>query len=156
MPRVCKVVAEMVPVSLDPSRAEVRRVLETAHGLPPGSIVDMGWLKSPARRRPGQTVAFLGISIKEEAAANKAIRGMTIEDRRVWVRRDANDPVRCLKCQSYGGHIMQDCPQCHDTCANCGEDHRTSDCEVGDRGRFRCVNCGGAGHAAWDRDCPAY
>ena len=60
----------MVPVSLDLSRTEVRRALEAAHDLPSGSIVDMAWLKSPARRRPGQIVAFLGISIKDEAASS--------------------------------------------------------------------------------------
>lgn len=68
------------------------------------------------------------------------------------------EPRRCLKCQRFG-HYVPDCKATHDTCARCGEQHRTSQCTITDTKNFCCTNCtgtGAKGHGAADRNCSAF
>ncbi|KAH7918417.1 hypothetical protein BV22DRAFT_983350, partial [Leucogyrophana mollusca] len=67
------------------------------------------------------------------------------------------EPARCLKCHSLrGDHFAAQCPNDHDTCGTCGDEHRTSECDNTDPGKRYCVNCRDGGHASWDRECPAF
>ncbi|KAG1790544.1 uncharacterized protein HD556DRAFT_1213301, partial [Suillus plorans] len=67
------------------------------------------------------------------------------------LKKNKREPIRCAKCQRYG-HIARDCIQHHDTCANCTEEHRTSECTNKDL--TRCVSCKTDNHASWARTCP--
>jgi hypothetical protein len=61
-----------------------------------------------------------------------------------------------MKCQAYmGNHFAAQCRQIHDTCAQCGQMHRTVDCNAGPNVKY-CANCKTHGHAASDRKCPIF
>jgi hypothetical protein len=91
--------------------------------------------------------------------ANNTIKeGMFIEGKHVVVRKMLSEPQRCLKCQKFGHHVP-DCKADKDTCARCGEHHRTSQCNTTDQASFSCVNCMSnmaKGHGAADRNCPKF
>ena len=55
--------------------------------------------------------------------------------------------TQCYKCQRYG-HKVGHC-RGKETCARCGEDHTTKDCETD---VHKCANCGDD-HPAWHSDC---
>ena len=88
--------------------------------------------------------------------ANKAIKGLTLAGRRVLVRKDYDEPKRCMRCQAYD-HLAKDCKSNTDTCANCAGTHPTASCTTkDDPAQHRCANCAGEAHPAWDRACPAF
>jgi hypothetical protein len=81
---------------------------------------------------------------------------------KVWGHKLLTEPIRCMKCQAIGSnHIAATCKSIHDSCARCGEMHRTSECTVPDSERA-CCNCRAAaredhrGHGAADRSCPVF
>ncbi|KAG2147781.1 uncharacterized protein EDB93DRAFT_1067360, partial [Suillus bovinus] len=63
------------------------------------------------------------------------------------------EPLRCTKCQHYG-HIARECIAHRDTCANCGNNHRTQDCSTKDK--HFCTACNADDHPSWSRDCPSF
>jgi hypothetical protein len=155
-------VVEYVPTSFDPSVDGALRILEDDNNLGRGSITSARFIKAAERRRSGQRVAHIMLALSSEVSANRVIRhGIFIEGKKVWGRKLLPEPVRCLKCQSIGaGHLANTCPSIHDTCARCGEMHRTAACTVGDNERA-CSNCRRArmqyqGHGAADRSCPFF
>ncbi|KAG2110129.1 hypothetical protein DEU56DRAFT_706554, partial [Suillus clintonianus] len=86
--------------------------------------------------------------------ANIAIRdGITSNQLKLWPKKNRREPIRCAKCQYYG-HIARECISHGDTCANCGNNHRTSDCPS--RNKSYCTSCETDDHASWNRDCPSF
>lgn len=69
------------------------------------------------------------------------------------MRKNKREPIRCAKCQHYG-HIARECITHHDSCANCAEHHRTSECT--NRDHTCCISCESNNHASWDRRCPEF
>jgi hypothetical protein len=76
-----------------------------------------------------------------------------------------NHVIRCFKCQGYG-HFARDC-NLKDMCVNCGEEHKTKNCQTPDHNN--CVNCKrynervkaplsrtNIKHKANDQCCPSY
>ncbi|KAI0745587.1 hypothetical protein C8Q76DRAFT_605714 [Earliella scabrosa] len=154
--RTYKLVAERVPTDFDPQDQQALRVVEEAHGLKSGAIVQAEWIKPVERRYPGQRFAFLMLTVNSVEQANRALKGLTLAGRRVIVRREIEEPKCCLKCQALDGHLARECAADHDTCGTCAGCHPTSQCTVTDTGSFRCVNCNLSGHTAWDCDCPVF
>ncbi|CAK5266270.1 unnamed protein product [Mycena citricolor] len=102
------------------------------------------------------------IGFKTASAANRAIRfGLFVECTKVNCRKLLQEPLRCVKCQFYNtGHIAKTCNSIHNTCARCGEMHRTSTCTATDE-QIACSNCRANnlpahGHGAADRACPIF
>ncbi len=49
---------------------------------------------------------------------------------------------------------MNECKASEDTCSNCAEPHRTSQCP--NPLIRRCVSCKTSDHASWSRECPMF
>ena len=91
-----KVIAEMVPISFDPTDGAALRQLQETHGLLPRAITRADWIKAPYRRAPGQRFAHLLMEFEDDDQANVAIGGLRIAGRKVLVRRNIDEPRRCL------------------------------------------------------------
>ncbi|KAH7903837.1 hypothetical protein BJ138DRAFT_971929, partial [Hygrophoropsis aurantiaca] len=156
--RNLQVIAEGVPISLNPDSEQSLTEIAEKSGLDEFSITKARWIKPLQRRSPQQKNAHIILTFSSKEAANKAIRqGLNIEGKRVFARKLLPEPPRCLKCHSLtGSHFAAKCPSNHDTCGTCGEEHRTSDCFVTDPAERFCANCKTKGHAAWERSCPAF
>ena len=82
-----------------------------------------------------------------------------IEEKKVWGRKQVQEPKRCLKCQCFGEHKAAKCASIHDVCGCCGSQHRTSLCAEEDKTKWECSNCKAAGngshkgHGAANRRC---
>ncbi|KAL7281623.1 hypothetical protein ACG7TL_004940 [Trametes sanguinea] len=122
--RTYKLVAERVPVSLDPKDLNKLRALEEAHDLCAGAIARADWIKPLERRFAGQQTAHVLLTISGVDQANTALCGLMVARQKVLVRRDIEELKR-LQC-------------------NTADDPHS----------YRCANCDTAGHAAWDRCCP--
>ncbi|KAF8578107.1 hypothetical protein K439DRAFT_1362993 [Ramaria rubella] len=112
----------------------------------------------PQQWDPKQSSVHVIITLNSLAAANMAIAtGLVIAGKRVQTRKLLQEPRRCLKCHQIGAnHTTADCKQIHDTCGMCSTMHRTSECTIRDPKKYRCSNCKGIGHTAWDQECPAF
>ncbi|KAI0706675.1 hypothetical protein C8Q76DRAFT_629637 [Earliella scabrosa] len=151
--RTYKLVAERVPIDFDPQDSATLRAVEEAHGLKSEAIARADWIKPVERRRLGQRFAYLMLTVTGVEQANRALRGLTLAGRRVLVRREIEEPKRCMRCQRLDGHFAKDCPASHDVCARCAGAHPTTQCTVNDPSAFKCANCGQVGHATWDLAC---
>jgi hypothetical protein len=121
-----------------------------------GAVLEAQYLKAPEKRAPGQRTAFVSITLKTARQANKALKeGLIIEGKKVFGRKDIQEARRCLKCQGFSNrHRAATCLQVHDTCALCGQMHRTSECP-NPNGRY-CVNCKVDSHFASSKNCPVF
>ncbi|KAF8799167.1 hypothetical protein BYT27DRAFT_7048387, partial [Phlegmacium glaucopus] len=95
--------------------------------------------------------------------ANVAIRsGLCIEGKKVWGRKQTQEPRRCLKCQCFGMHKATKCTSTHKGCGRCVKHHRTNECTELDQNMLEYANCRAAklesykGHGAADRRCPIF
>ncbi|CAK5265676.1 unnamed protein product [Mycena citricolor] len=159
-PKSYMVVADFVPVSFEPETGLTQ--LEDGNGYNSGDFTSAKYIKDPTRRKDGQLVAHVILGLATANAANRAIRhGLFIEGKKVTCRKLLSEPVRCVKCQLFNtGHVAKTCKSVHETCARCGEMHRTSDCKAEDTNRA-CSNCrihgkSHRGHGAADRTCPIF
>ncbi|KAF8804013.1 hypothetical protein BYT27DRAFT_7073598, partial [Phlegmacium glaucopus] len=114
-------------------------------------------------RVPGQRTALAIFGFSTREGANQAIgQGLFVEGKKVWARKQLQEPSRCLKCQCFGEHRAAKCASIHEVCGRCGKQHRTSDCQEADQNAFECSNCKAAdngkhaGHGASDRRCPVF
>jgi hypothetical protein len=151
------IILEYVPITFQPMSGTAQRVVERENGIEEGEIVSARYLKEEWRRAPGQRTAFVSITLKTAQTANKILReGLIVEGRQVRGRKNIQEARRCMKCQGYrAGHIAANCKQDHDTCASCGQNHRTKDCDAPQES-MHCINCGTDGHRASDRNCPTF
>lgn len=155
--RLFKVVAKFVPVECDP--AKETEDIEATNRLPGGCISTARWIRPVEKRRPGQQCAHVQVCFKTPQDANEAIRNrLSIGGKRVFVHRDLPEPFRCAKCLKFKPyHQAKDCPAAKQTCGTCcSTAHKTQDCTVTARSKFKCAVCQEVGHATWDRNCPAY
>ncbi|KAG1854753.1 hypothetical protein C8R48DRAFT_660903 [Suillus tomentosus] len=150
--RAYPVIIQFVPLTFNPSDQTQIQDVEQENKWEPGTITSAKWVKPPSKHSPSQRVAHLLITLKDPNTANIGIRdGITINQNKLQLKKNKREPIRCTKCQRYG-HIARDCIQHHDTCANCAEEHRTSECTNKDL--TRCVSCKTDDHASWARTCP--
>ena len=156
--RTYPVIAEYVPISFDPNdRAQLDGVGRSS-GMNQSGILNGRWIKPIYRCSQEQRMAHAVLRFTQPEGANEAIRnGVIIAGKRVWVRKLLQEPRRCLKCQKIGTtHITAECKQDHNTCGNCGGNHRTAECEIRDPAQYKCANCNEMEHVAWDRHCPTF
>ncbi|KAH7916970.1 hypothetical protein BV22DRAFT_986658, partial [Leucogyrophana mollusca] len=156
--RTLQVIVQNVPTTFTPDSQLALKETETKSGLVEGSIAKARWIKPIQRRAQNQRTAHAIFALTSRDAANQVIRqGMVVEGRKVQARKLMPEPTRCLKCHSLkGDHFAAQCPEDHDTCGTCGNEHRTSECDNQDPTNRFCVNCKEDGHAAWDRMCPTF
>ena len=156
--RLFHVVVEFAPIAFDPQAAPAWREVERDLSIPLGSIAEARWIKLVERRHNTQCFAHLLLTLTSSTAANAIISaGATIAGKRVSVRKNLMEPMRCAKCHRYNaGHLAKDCSQAREVCGTCGRAHRTRDCTRQDLGHHRCANCNADGHPTWSRDCPVF
>lgn len=139
-------------------KQEDRQRLVEDNQLTNSNLQDAKWVKPPAKRRAGQSVAHLILSFTSPKTANAIIRhGLLVKGKKVTTRRLQVEPKRCFRCQELTSrHSMDNCPKPNETCGTCGKQHRTATCTVTTTKERHCINCNKDGHAAWDRLCPDF
>ena len=154
---------DWIPMLLEVDQTESWRAVEQANGLRDKVIKGIHWIKPTQLCTPGQrtTIAIFRLATQEDA--NQIIRGgIFVEDKKVWGRKQVQEPRRCLKCQCFGKHKVGECRSIHNVCRHCRNHHRTSVCDIIDRDTFMCSNCMAAknnkhlGHRVADRRCPIF
>ena len=153
------VIAEFILTTFDTGSSYAHAKVEEDTGLCTGTIAHSKYIKPPHLCVSGQKVAHVVFGFNSHWEANNAIEaGMFIEGKHSNVRKMLTEPRRCLKCQRFG-HYIPDCKATTDTCARCGEQHKTSQCNITEMASFKCANCkdpGAKGHGAVDRNCPTF
>ena len=149
------VIAYYVPLNLNTGSPEHMKEIEEVNNIQAGALVNLRWIKPPARRAPSQTCGHLVLTFSDPDAANRAkTRGLTICNKRVSVSKYKKEPIRCLKCQGWN-HIAAECILNVDICGTCGaRGHRTSACT--NTNSTHCRSCGTDDHTSWARDCPTF
>ncbi|KAG1736258.1 hypothetical protein EDD22DRAFT_959806 [Suillus occidentalis] len=137
------VLMESAPVSFVPDNPAAIADIEKKAGLPPRSIIKTRYIKPIARRNLNQRTVHIAIMFATKEGANQAIKfGLSIAGK---------------KCQSFdGNHVAAECPQTHDTCGTCGEEHHTQNCKMTKPESYSCANCKEKGHTSWSRECPIF
>jgi hypothetical protein len=158
-----EVMVDWVPTTFDPQQIGVLEMIEKASEIQSKTIAQAKWIKPITMRGPNQKTALAVFSFYTRESANQAIRdGMFVEGKRVWARKQLQEPRRCLKCQCFGEHRAANCTSIHEVCGRCGKQHRTNECHEADQNTFECSNCRTAkngkqaGHGAADRQCPVF
>ncbi|KAI0026639.1 hypothetical protein K488DRAFT_22400, partial [Vararia minispora EC-137] len=152
--RLFHVMALFVPLHFQPEQERDLREIEHVNQIDPESIIRARWVKPTHFRREGQEVGHAILTFASAETANKLLlNGMVICGKRISGTKMKKEPIRCLKCQTYG-HFANACMATEDTCGKCGEKHRTADCK-NPFGTF-CVSCQTNDHASRDRVCPEF
>ena len=152
--RAYAVVIQFVPINFNPSSTSDIKALESENGWNPGTVLTARWIKPPARRTNHQQFAHIIATLNDPMVANEGIRsGITFRNNKLQMKKNRREPMRCAKCQHYS-HIAKDCLSHTDRCANCAEEHKTSECQT--PYIQRCIPCEANDHASWNRDCPEF
>lgn len=152
--RTYPVVIPFIPVTFNPTSDTALRKLEDENNWTKGSLASARWIKLAEKRMSTQQVAHVLINFTEPMEANTAIRdGITFYQLKLWLKKNRRKPIRCAKCQHFG-HIAHECIAKGDTCANCGNNHRSNDCTTKDKNY--CTSCETEDHSSWSRDCPFF
>ncbi len=154
-----RIILDFVPIEFEADNLAYLEQIEERNGLDLGTIVKAHWIKPKHRRSSTQQVALLQLDVTSPQVANFIIgQGLIINGKPVYGRKSIPEPKRCMKCQQFSPpHFAAACKSIHDTCATCGSlSHVSTACNVTERAQFGCSNCKQAGHAAWDRACPAF
>jgi len=163
MAQMYEVVVDWVPTTLDMGQMGALESIKQASRLQMAAICKAWWIKPIHLRTPGQrmVLAIFRFSTCEEA--NHVIGfSLFVERKKVWARKQLQEPQCCLKCQCFGEHRAAKCTSIHDVCGWCGKQHRTSDCQETDQDVFMCSNCKTAsngkqgGHGTSDQHCPVF
>ena len=158
-----EVVIDWVPVSFDAEEPAAWKRVEQSNGLRESAIRGAAWIKPTHLRTDGQQTAIAILRLATREDANQVIEnGIFIEGKKVWGRKQIQEPKRCLKCQCFGEHKAAQCASIHDVCGRCGQQHRTGLCAENGRDKWECSNCKAVsngkhrGHGAADRRCPIF
>ena len=112
-----EVVVDWVPTMLDVGQREALESIEQASGLQMAAIREAWWIKPAHLRTPGQKTALAIFSFSTCEGANHAIMfGLFMEGKKVWVRKQLQEPRHCLKCQCFGAHRAAKCMSIHEVC----------------------------------------
>ena len=147
-------VAPRVPLTFDPENPDHLREIEETNSLQKLIIRKARWIKPAERRRKGQTLAHVILTVNSVNAANTLIKdGLRICGSMVRPTKQKLEPAQCMKCRRWG-HFADRCLETEDTCGTCGEKHRTNVCK--NDGKHHCVSCDVNTHTSWDRTCPEF
>ncbi|PPR06479.1 hypothetical protein CVT24_002565, partial [Panaeolus cyanescens] len=153
-----RVAVDYVPVYMKPEDVEERRRLEERNKFATGSIIDARWMKHPSRRRPGQQVATMQVTMRRARQANQIINvGLKFDNKIGEGRRMEVIPCVCYNCQEVDAkHIATNCPN-ETVCLGCGGPHNHRNCDNYDQQSYYCKNCDLTGdHGPGSKDCPKY
>ncbi|PPQ77571.1 hypothetical protein CVT24_005190 [Panaeolus cyanescens] len=153
-----RVAVDYVPIYMNPEDTEERRRIEERNKFTPGTIIEARWMKHPSRRRPGQQVATMQVTVRRARQANQIINeGLKFENKIGEGRRLEVIPCVCYNCQEVDArHIATNCPN-ETVCLGCGGPHNHRNCDNYDRQTYYCKNCDVAGdHGPGSKDCPRY
>lgn len=155
--RAYAVLVKFVPTTFDHENQKDMEELREANDLEKGNLISIRPIKPVNRRSVGQASAHYIASFSSATTANRAIfNGLVIHNEERKVEKLKSEPLRCLKCQTYG-HLAKDCSEKDDRCATCAQTgHRSAACTVTQASERRCVTCDQKGHASWERTCPAF
>ena len=154
-PRNYTVMANFVPTTFDPEKESDLSEFAEANNLPREKIVRMRWIKPMSRRHDRQTSAHLLVTVRNADTANQLIlHGARFCHYHANIVKSKRDPLRCLKCHKYAGHVAQDCLELNDVCGTCGGAHRTLKCD--EKSKKWCVSCQTDSHTSWDRECQTF
>ena len=158
-----KVVMDWVPIMLNIEQAKGWRAIEQASGLKELVIKDITWIKPMHLQVAGQKTMIAVFRMASREDTNQVIEGgLYMEGKKVWGRKQMQEPRRCLKCQCFGKHKAAKCRSIHEVCGRCSMHHWTSLCSENERDSLACSNCKAAnnnrhmGHGAVDRRCPIF
>lgn len=128
------VLVENVPISFVPENQAAVADIEKKAGFKPRTISRARYIKPITRCNPKQQTAHVVITFMSKESANHTIKfGLLVDGEKVYGHKLLPKPTRCLKCHSLdGAHIATECPQEHDACGTCGEQHCTSTCDTND------------------------
>ena len=146
------VIANFIPTTFNPGNKQHLAEFHETNKTDRDTIVKMPWAKPIERRRAGQTVAHLLITVNDVNIANELIlKGAIFCNYRATIEKCKRDPIRCLKCQKYARHMAHECTELN-TCGMCRGAHMTNGCA--EQNKKWCVACNSNTHLSWDRDCP--
>jgi hypothetical protein len=152
--RTHNLIAYNVPIVVDLDNEKHMTEIHKTNQLEKGSIIRARWAKPIARRSPSQRSAHLILTFNDVDTANRALtNGLLIFHSKVQVDKVKKEPIHCLKCQKWN-HYANECMAKEDTCSNCAEPHRSSQCP--NPLKRRCVSCNTDNHASWYRECPIF
>lgn len=158
-----EVVVDWVPVSFAVEDPLAWKSVERSNDLRESAIQEVNWIKPTHLRTDGQRTAIAIFRLATREDANQVIEhGLYVEGKKVWGRKQVQEPKRCLKCQCFGEHRAAKCASIHDVCGRCGRQHRTSSCDENAKDKWECSNCKAMGnsthkgHGAADRRCPIF
>ena len=158
-----EVVVDWVPVSFEVDQPAAWKRVEQSNGLGESAIREVVWIKPTHLRSEGQRTAIAIFRLATREDANLVIEnGLYVEGKKVWGRKQVQEPKRCLKCQCFGEHKAAKCASIHEVCGRCGKQHRTSLCSETAKDTWECSNCKSTGngkhkgHGAADRRCPVF
>jgi hypothetical protein len=123
-----EVVVDWVPVTFEPQLIGSLETVEgtSLSGLDAAVIFEARWIKPTHLRAPGQRTALAIFVFATCEAANRAIEfGLFIRGKKVYARKQLQQPRRCLKCQCFGGYKGG---SAYGICGRCPGQHRMSDC----------------------------
>ena len=149
------VIAFYIPLNLNTDSPGHMKEIEEVNNILPGTLVNLHWIKPPARRAPTQTCSHLVLTFADPDTANRAkTTGLIICNKRVSVSKYKKEPIRYLKCQGWN-HITAECILNVDICGTCAvRGHHTSACS--NTNATHCRSCGTDDHTSWARDCPTF
>ena len=114
-----EVVMDWIPVMLEVDQPIYWRVIEKASGVRDGVIKEAAWIKPIHLHAAGQRTAIAIFKLATHEDANQVIeRGMFVEGKKVWGRKQVQEPRRCLKCQCFGEHKAGKCHSIHNVCGS--------------------------------------
>jgi hypothetical protein len=112
-----EVVLDWVPVTFEPHLTGSLELVEQASRLNTAAILEARWIKPIHLRAPGQRTALAIFEFRTCKEANHAIEfGLFIEGKKVWVRKQLQEPKQCLKCQCFGEHKAASCVSRYEVC----------------------------------------
>ena len=151
---------DWILITLEVEQSNYWQAIEQASGIRTEAIKEVLWIKPIHLHMAGQRTAIEIFKLETREDANQVIeRGLYVEGKKAWGRKQVQEPRRCLKCQCFREHKAAECRSIHDICGQCGKHHRTSVCSKSDKDTYACLNCKSAnnskhiGHGVADRRC---
>ena len=124
-----EVVMDWILITLKVGQSNFWQAIEQVSGIRTGAIKEVSWIKPIHLHMAGQRTAIAIFKLETQEDANQVIeRGLYVEGKKVWGRKQVQEPRRCLKCQCFGEHKAAECKLIHDVYGRCGKHHRTSVC----------------------------
>ena len=112
-----EVVVNWIPVSFEVELQKSWRAVEQASGLTNAAIGSIVWIKPIHLQSEGQRTAIAVFKMVSREDVNHLIeKGLYVEGKKVWGRKQVQELRRCLKCQCFVEHKAAKCHSIHEVC----------------------------------------